>query len=139
MDRGIWQAAVHMVAQSRTRLNRLRTHAHLFILLFTSFIFGHARSLLLRGFSLVAASRSYPRVVVCGLLIAVLSPMAEHGLQGMQASAVVAHGLNNCGSWPPEHRLKIVARELSHGMCVGSSQSRNQTHVSCSDRQILYH
>ena len=29
MDRGTWQAAVHRVAQSRTWLNRLSTHAHI--------------------------------------------------------------------------------------------------------------
>ena len=28
MDRGVWQAAVHRVAKSRTRLKRLSTHAH---------------------------------------------------------------------------------------------------------------
>ena len=50
MDGGAWWAAVHGVAQSRTRLNRLSAHAHLFILLFTSFTFGLARSLLLRAF-----------------------------------------------------------------------------------------
>ena len=27
MDRAAWQAAVHWVAQSRTRLKQLRTHA----------------------------------------------------------------------------------------------------------------
>ena len=28
IDRGAWQATVHGVAQSRTRLKRLSTHAH---------------------------------------------------------------------------------------------------------------
>ena len=79
MDGGAWRAAVHGVTQSGTRLNRLSTHAQLFILLFTSFIFGLARSLLLRGFSLAVASRSSSLAVVRGLLIVVFSPMAEHG------------------------------------------------------------
>ena len=32
MDRGAWQAMVHRVAESRTRLKRLRTHARTHIL-----------------------------------------------------------------------------------------------------------
>ena len=45
------------------------------------------------GFYLVAASRGYSLVVVHRLLIAVASLVAEHGLQGTQASAVAAPGL----------------------------------------------
>ena len=44
------------------------------------------------GFSVVVVSRDLSLVLVSGLLIAVVS-VAEHGLQGAQASVVVAHGL----------------------------------------------
>ena len=45
-------------------------------------------------------------VVVRGLLIAVASLVAEHGLDlGVQASVVVARGLSSCGSRALEHRL----------------------------------
>ena len=50
------------------------------------------------GFSLVA-SRSYTRVAVRGLLAAVASLVAEHGVRGIWASAVVARGLSGCGAW----------------------------------------
>ena len=33
MDRGAWWAVVHRAAQSRTRLNRLNTHAFLYYLM----------------------------------------------------------------------------------------------------------
>ena len=42
------------------------------------------------GFSLVEASMGYPLGVLCWLLIAVASLVAEHGLQGTQAPTVVA-------------------------------------------------
>ena len=44
------------------------------------FIFGCAGSWFLHGLSLVAESRDYTRVGVCGLLVVVASPVAEHGL-----------------------------------------------------------
>ena len=52
--------------------------------------------------SLVGASRGYSLVVVHGLPIAVASLVAEHRLWDMQASVVVAHGLNVCDSWALE-------------------------------------
>ena len=45
------------------------------------------------GFSLVVARRGYSLAVVCGLLTAVASLVAGHGLQGAWASVVVALGL----------------------------------------------
>ena len=42
----------------------------------------------MRGFSLVAASRSYSLAMVHGLLISVVSLVAEHGYWGTQASVV---------------------------------------------------
>ena len=47
---------------------------------FYLFIYGCAGLLLLCRLSLVAASRGYSLVAVCGLLIAVASLIAEHGL-----------------------------------------------------------
>ena len=48
--------------------------------------------------SLIAASRGYSLVALCGLLIAMTSLVAEHELQSVQASVVVACGLSHCGS-----------------------------------------
>ena len=50
------------------------------------------------GFSLGAASRRYSLAVVRGLLIMVVSLVAEHRLQSAQASVVVAPGLWTTGS-----------------------------------------
>ena len=44
------------------------------------------------GFSLVLESGGYSLVGVCELLIAVTSLVAEHSLQGTQASVVVVPG-----------------------------------------------
>ena len=57
------------------------------------------------GFSLVVGSKSYSLVKALGLLIAVASLIAEHGLWGAQASVVQASGLSSCGSRALEHRL----------------------------------
>ena len=69
------------------------------------------------GFSLVAASGGHSPVVVCGLLIAVASLVAEHGLQSL---------------WFPGSRAQ--ARQLQHrGLAapwhVGSSQTMEGTCV----------
>ena len=56
-------------------------------------------------------------VVVCGLLIAVASLVADHGLQSAWASVVV-----------------VSVDALGH---VESSQARDRTHVPCIGRQIL--
>ena len=58
-----------------------------------------------KGFSLVEESGGCSLAVVGRLLIVVASPVAEHGLPGMQASVAAARGLRGCGSWAPEHRL----------------------------------
>ena len=64
------------------------------------------------GFSLVAESRDCSLVVVCGLLTAVASLVAEHRLQSAQASVVAAHGLSSCGSRALEHRLSSCGHRL---------------------------
>ena len=46
--------------------------------------------------SLIVLSEGYSLVAARGLLIVVISLDAEHRLQGVQASVVVAHGLISC-------------------------------------------
>ena len=57
------------------------------------------------GFSLVAASGGYYPAAVCRLLFVVASHVAEHGLQGAQASAAAAQGLSSCASQTLECKL----------------------------------
>ena len=50
------------------------------------------------------------------------------------------HGLSSCGSQALEHRLNSWWRmDLVVPQHVGSSQSRDHTHVSCIGSRILYH
>ena len=57
-----------------------------FIISFISLVnFGCAKSLLLEGFSLVAASEGYSRVSVCGLLTVAAPLVLNCGLQGTWA------------------------------------------------------
>ena len=53
------------------------------------------------GFSLVAVSRGYSPIVEHGLLIVVASLVAEHRLEGTQASAVEAPGTRAQGQSLP--------------------------------------
>ena len=79
-------------------------------------------------------------VVVCRLLIAVASPVADCGLWGAWALVVEVHGFSSCGSQALEHRFNSYGSwGLVASWHVGSSQIRDQTHVSCIGRQILYH
>ena len=71
------------------------------------------------GWVFIAVCRLSP-VVTSRLLIAVASLIAEHGLEGTQASVV-------------------AAQRLSSPVLVGSSQARNQTHMLCIGRWILNH
>ena len=84
------------------------------------------------SFSQVVGSRSYSPVVGHGLLIAVASLVGDHGLQSMPVSAAAAAGsrAQTRKSW----RTGLVA--LQH---VGSSCTRDDTHVSCISRWILHH
>ena len=67
------------------------------ILTILLFIFGYMGIPCCPGFSPVGASGGCSPVV-CRLLIAVASPVAERGLQGAQASAGAVRGLSSCGS-----------------------------------------
>ena len=49
-------------------------------------------------FSITVESGGYSPVVMHGLLMAVASSVAKHGLQGIQASVVAALGLSSYGS-----------------------------------------
>ena len=64
------------------------------------------------GLSLVVASGDYSLVAVRRLLIAVAYLVAEHRLQGVQASVVVVHGLAcpmACGIFPGQDRTHTPA------------------------------
>ena len=84
------------------------------------------------GFSLVSESRGCSLVAVLRLLIAVASLAAQHGLWGAWASVVGVRRLQSTGSI-------VVAHGLSFPKPVGSSLIRDQTCVSCTGRQSLYH
>ena len=63
-------------------------------LFFFFFLFGHSESSLLSmDFSLFVGSGDYSLVAVCGLLIVVISLVAEHGRYST-GSVVVAHGFS---------------------------------------------
>ena len=68
-------------------------------------------------------------VAVHGILIVVASLVAEHRLQ---ASVVVAHGLQSAGS-------VVVVHGLNCSVACGIFRTRVQTHVPCIGRQILNH
>ena len=53
-------------------------------------------------------------VSVTRLLIELASLLAEHGLQGVQASVVMARGLSSCDPWTLEH---------GHSSCDTQAQS----------------
>ena len=60
-----------------------------------------------RGYSLVAGHE---------LLIAVASLVGEHGLYGMQASVVVAHGLSSTGLVVPRHGIEPLSPTLANSL-----------------------
>ena len=62
-------------------------------------------------FSLVEASGGYSLVVVASLVTA-------HGLQGVRALVISAHGLSSCGSQALKHRLIVVALGLNCSMVM---------------------
>ena len=79
-------------------------------------------------------------LAVFGLLIAVASPVAEHGLEAVQASSswgMRAQQLQFPGSRAQAQELwRTVLVPPWH---VGSSWTRDRTHVSCTGRWILHH
>ena len=75
MDGGAWGAAVHKVAKSWPQLKGLSVHAC-------------TRSRCCVSLSLVVASGDCSPLAVQRLIIAMASLAAEHGLEGLRASAV---------------------------------------------------
>ena len=84
------------------------------------------------GFPLVATSRGYSLIAVYRCLIAVASFVAEHRLQGVQTSIVWL-----LGSRAQAEQLRCMGLVVPQH--VGSSQIRDQTHVTHIGRQILNH
>ena len=70
--------------------------------------------------------------MVLGLLTAVASLSAEHRLWGTWASVAAVPGARAQAQW-------LWCPGLVAPWLVGSSQIRDQTHVSCTGGRILYH
>ena len=92
-----------------------KINKHFFKLIF---IFGSVSFFLLWVAFLQLQRAGATLVSLRGLLVAAASLVAEHRLQGVQASVVVAHGLGSCGSRALEHRLNNCGApaQLLHGM-----------------------
>ena len=75
------------------------------------------------GFSLLVVRGGYSSVVGWGVLTAVASLVAEHGLQGVWAPLPEDPGLESTGS-------VVVAHGLSCSTAVGSSWTRDRIHSS---------
>ena len=94
------------------------------------------------GLSLVAGSEGYSLVTVPGILIAAASLVAEHKLQGTQASAVVAHGLHQLwcvGLVAPRHMESSQTKAGSHPLHgqVNSSPLDHQGRLSLGSKFSL--
>ena len=71
------------------------------------------------GSSLVAEKNGgYSLVAVCGLLMALASLVAEHRLQGVRASVIMAHRFGSWNSSALEHKLNSCSTwaQFLHGM-----------------------
>ena len=77
------------------------------------------------GFSPVAVSRGYS-LMLSRLLTAVASRVTEHGLRAHRRPG-------------PRAGSVVVVYGLVAAQHVGSSRGRDQTHVYCPGRQVLYH
>ena len=91
------------------------------------------------GCSSVAVSRGYSVAAVCGLLIAVASPLVEHGLQDARASVTAVHGLNSCGSRGLEPRINSCAQGLRCSQACGILPDQGSNLCLLHWKQILYH
>ena len=93
------------------------------------------------GFALVVGSEGYSLVAVHRLL------SLRAWALGCMGSAVTARGLGSRSAWAQQSQLsgsRAQAQQLQRmGLVapwlVGSSQTRDRTHVSSISKQILYH
>ena len=96
------QSSIAYICKMTFRLSFLSGWSFLYNFIYLSW--GAVLGLCCRtGFSLVVGSRGHSPAVVCELLIAVASLVAEHGLWGPQASGAALQGLSHCGSWALAH------------------------------------
>ena len=82
-----------------------------------------------RGPSPVVASGGYSLVVVCRLLAAVASLVADHRLYSVQASQVAAHDLScpvACGILVPGLGIEPVSPVLAGGFLTSGPQGKSQ-------------
>ena len=82
-----------------------------------------------RGPSLVVASGGYSLVVVCRLLVAVASLVADHRLHSVQASEVEAHDLScpaACGILVPGLGIEPVSPVLAGGFLTTGPPGKSQ-------------
>ena len=84
----------------------------------------------------VVVSSGYSLVGVCGLLVAVASLVVEHGLGGIQASVVAAHGLSIVASGTSSI---VVVHGLRCSVACGIFPDQGSNCVFCIGRQILCH
>ena len=92
------------------------------------------------GLSLIAASRGYSLVALCGLLIAMTSLVAEHELRSVRVSVVVACGLSCCGTraqlplgrWnPPRPGIEPASLALVGGFSTIGPQPEESPFCLC--------
>ena len=81
-----------------------------------------------------------PLAVVCRLL-SVVAFLVQGTSSRAHGPVVAACGLSSCGSWALEYRQaqQLWCMGLVALQRVGSSWIRDQTRVSCFDKQVLYH
>ena len=118
------------------------------VLCFFGFFFlGCVGSSSLCGLSLVAASGGYSSLWCVGFSLPCLLCCGTQAL-GTWASVVTARGLGSCGMWALERAgFSSCGTQAQQLWCtglvaprhVGSSQTRDRTHVRCIGRRILNH
>ena len=105
---------------------RISNHVLIFFFFFDSLLHCYVR------LSLVATSRDCS--LVAGDRLLMVGPLLPRTGSGVWASVVVAHGLQGAECWGTS--LVAAAPGLPIPGHVGSSQTRNRTHVPCTGRQI---